>query len=260
MSRKKSLRHKNIIDQLALNPTIRVSQLADALKVTTETIRRDLEELAEQQLINRTYGGAMLRQPAEPVLAERHKSNVRERAAIGNASVPLLQNANVIMMGSGATTVQVARRMAVELNNVTVITHSFGVANALAVNSSIDIILTPGSYHAGENAVHGALTQRFLANYAADVAVVGASALSPMGPSDALIDAAEVYAAMLAQSSRSLVVADHSKFDRMATARYSGWSEVDFLVSDQTPQGPLAQALQTGKTQVVVAPLQYPAN
>ncbi|MDO6749946.1 DeoR family transcriptional regulator, partial [Gilvimarinus sp. 1_MG-2023] len=80
--------------------------LSGALGVTTETIRRDLEELAAQQLISRTYGGALLRQPAEPALSERHKANVEERAVIGKAAAPLLKGASVLMMGSGATTVQ----------------------------------------------------------------------------------------------------------------------------------------------------------
>ncbi|MDO6805981.1 DeoR family transcriptional regulator, partial [Wenyingzhuangia sp. 1_MG-2023] len=83
MSRKKTTRHKAIIDQLTINPSMRVSELSGALGVTTETIRRDLEELAAQQLISRTYGGALLRQPAEPALSERHKANVEERAVIG---------------------------------------------------------------------------------------------------------------------------------------------------------------------------------
>ena len=56
MSRKKAARHKSIIDELTIHPSMRVSELASALHVTTETIRRDLEELAEQNLISRTYG------------------------------------------------------------------------------------------------------------------------------------------------------------------------------------------------------------
>ena len=165
MSRKKERRQKAILEQLSITPTMRVGRLAETLEVTTETIRRDLEELAGQGLIARTYGGAMLRQPMEPALSERHKELVEERAAIGRAAAPLLAGARVIMMGSGATTTQIARRIALEMSEVTVIAHSVSVAAALAVNPSIQVVVAPGVYHAGEGALHGAQTVRFLSDY-----------------------------------------------------------------------------------------------
>lgn len=255
MSRKKERRQKAILEQLSITPTMRVGRLAETLEVTTETIRRDLEELAAQGLIARTYGGAMLRQPMEPALSERHKELVEERAAIGRAAAPLLAGARVIMMGSGATTTQIARRIALEMSEVTVIAHSVSVAAALAVNPSIQVVVAPGVYHAGEGALHGAQTVRFLSDYSADWSVTGASAMSPLGPSDALIEAGDVYATMLRQSARHMVVADHSKFDRMATARYSDWGEIDVLVSDARPQGPLGRALQLAGVGVRLAVL-----
>ncbi|WP_095588952.1 DeoR/GlpR family DNA-binding transcription regulator [Actibacterium ureilyticum] len=255
MSTKKTRRHTAILDQLSANPTMRVNRLSEALGVTTETIRRDLEDLAGQGLISRTYGGAMLRQPAEPALSERHKDFVAERAAIGRAAGPILAKARVIMIGSGATTVQIAKRIAFEMNEITVITHSFGVATVLSFNPTIQVIMAPGVYHSGEGAMHGAQTVRFLADYTADWSVTGASALSPAGPTDALIEAADVYATMLRQSTRHMVVADKSKYDRMATARYAEWGDIDLLLTDGQPQGPLAQALQGGGVEVRQVPV-----
>ncbi|MGR3377317.1 DeoR/GlpR family DNA-binding transcription regulator [Salipiger abyssi] len=246
MSRKKDRRQKAILDQLSINPTLRVGRLSDLLEVTTETIRRDLEELAAEGLISRTYGGAMLRQPAEPSLSQRHTELVEERAAIGRAAAPLLSGARVLMLGSGATTTQLAKRIAFEMSDLTVIAHSVSVAAALAMNPTIQVVMAPGIYHPGEGALHGAQTVRFLSDYSADWSVTGASAISPLGPSDALMEAGDVYATMLRQSARHMVLADHSKFDRMATARYADWGEIDVLVSDERPQGPLQRALKAG--------------
>ena len=250
MTSKKARRQKAILDELSANPTMRVNALSQALGVTTETIRRDLEDLAGQGVISRTYGGAMLRQPAEPALSVRQKDFVAERAAIARAAIPSLSGAQVVMIGSGATTVQIAKRIAFEMNNLTVIAHSFGVAMVLGFNPTIQVIMAPGIYHAGEGAMHGAQTVRFLSDYTADWSITGASALSPAGPSDALVEAADVYATMLRQSTRHMVVADKSKYDRMATARYSDWGEVDMLLTDGAPQGPLAQALGAGGVDV----------
>jgi len=253
MSRKKDTRQRAILDQLAVSPTMRVGRLAETLDVTTETIRRDLEELAAQGMIARTYGGAMLRQPAEPALSERHLELVEERAAIGQAALSYLAEARVIMLGSGATTTQLAKFIAIEMHGLTVIAHSVSVASALSLNPTIQVVMAPGVYHPGEGAMHGAQAVRFLSDYSADWSVTGASAMSPLGPSDALIDAADVYATMLRQSARHMVVADHSKFDRMATARYADWGEIDVLVTDARPQGPLRRALVAGEVEVKLA-------
>ncbi len=243
MSRRKDERQRAILDRLAITPTLREGQLAHESDVPTETIRRGLAELAARGLIARTYGGAMMRRPVEPALAERHKALVAERAAIAARAAALMAGARVVMLGSGATTTQLAQRMAAQMSDLTVIAHSTSVAAALAPNPSIRIIMAPGVYHAGEGAMHGAQTVRFLSDYSADWSVTGASALSPLGPSDALIEAGDVYATMLAHCARSMVIADHSKFDRIATARYADWREVDHLVTDAAPRGPLAQAL-----------------
>lgn len=250
---KKALRQKRILGVLADEPTMRVKSLAARLAVTTETIRRDLEELAEQGLISRTYGGAMLRAENEPVLSQRERHLVREREAIARRAFAELVQGKTFMIGSGATTAILAKRIAFEMRNVTVIAHSFAVATALAQNPTIRILMVPGIYHAGEGAMHGAPALRFLQDYTADWAVLGASTLSPDGPSDALIEAADVYATMLRQSSRNMIVADHTKFDRMATARYAQWSEIDMLVSDRAPEGPLARALDRNEVSVLTA-------
>ncbi|MBR7890276.1 DeoR/GlpR transcriptional regulator [Marinomonas sp. A79] len=243
MTRKKVLRHKAIIDELGSSPSMRVGELSVVLGVTKETIRRDLEELSEQNVISRTYGGAVLRQPSEAVLSERHKEKREERSAMAKVAVPLLKGAKTIMIGSGATTVHVAKRIAFEMNNITVITHSFGVATVLSLNPTIKVIMAPGEYYASEGAVHGAQAVRFLSELSADWAILGASGITSTGPSDALMEAADVYRSMIAQSECCMITADHTKFDRQAIAQFSHWSDIDFLITDKVPSEPLRKQL-----------------
>lgn len=255
MSRKKAIRHKAIIDQLEANPSMRVGELSGVLGVTKETIRRDLEELSEQNIIDRTYGGAVLRQPSEAVLSERHKENREERSAIAKVAVPLLKGAKVIMIGSGATTVHVAKRIAFEMNHVTVITHSFGVATVLSLNPTIKVIMAPGEYYASEGAVHGAQTIRFLSELTADWVVLGASGITATGPSDALMEAADVYRTMISRSECCMITADHTKFDRQAVAQFSHWSDIDCLVTNCLPENALNQALMDESVKIELASL-----
>ncbi|MEM6483315.1 MAG: DeoR/GlpR family DNA-binding transcription regulator [Pseudomonadota bacterium] len=253
MSRNKTTRQKQILMELGQSPSLRVNELARHLSVSAETIRRDLDELKRDGLIDRTYGGAIRRPSAEPALNERLDQLVKERAAIARAAVPYLADARHVMLGSGATTVHVARRMAVEMRDMTVITHSFGVASALALNPTIAVVMVPGRYHASEGALHGAETIQFLHTLNADWAVLGASGLSDAGPSDALLDAGHVYATMLERASRSLVVADASKFNLAFPSAWASWSHVDLLVSDQAPGGALSDGLTEAGVEVRLA-------
>lgn len=253
MTGKKSARHRQILAELDQTPSLRVKELADHLGVSTETVRRDLDELTERGLIDRTYGGATVRRSLEPSVDERHQLFVPEREAIARRAQPMLEGAGHILIGSGATTAHVARRIAVEMNNVTVITHAFSVAAVLALNPTISVLMAPGLYLSGEGAMHGAATVRFLEGLRADWAVLGASGLDEAGPSDALLEAGDVYAAMVARAERTMLVADHSKFGRAFPSCWAKWTQVDHLVSDEAPVGRLAAALMRAEVGTHVA-------
>ncbi len=246
-------RRRRILAELEQAPSLRVGALAALLTVSTETIRRDLEALRTEGALSRTYGGAVRSAPEEPGVNERHALFAPERQRIARAAAPLLAGARLIMIGSGATTTHVARRIAIEMTHVTVITHGFGVATVLSLNPTIEVIMAPGRYHPGEGALFGAQTLRFLEDFHADWAILGASGMTAEGPSDALIDMAEVYGAMARRARRRMVVADHSKQDALFPARYAAWPGIDALVSDRAPSGPLARALAAASVRVATA-------
>lgn len=250
--RAKSDRQARILAELNRAPSLRVADLAEHLEVSTETIRRDLDELTEQGLLNRTYGGAVRPLSSEPSLSERHSYFIAERERIACAAVQLIKTGRVFIMGSGATTVHVARRMSAELTNITVITHSLGAATVVSVNPTIKVIMLPGDYHASEGATVGAQTVSFLNNFYADFTILGASGLTIEGPTDALIDCGTVYGAMSNRAAKTLVVADHSKFDRIFPSRYVAWRDVDHLVTDAEPEGSLMSSLKLNKVTVTV--------
>ncbi|SIR24706.1 transcriptional regulator, DeoR family [Rhizobium sp. RU20A] len=253
MKKPKSLRQERILTELTQAPSLRVAELARRLDVSTETIRRDLDELTGQGLLNRTYGGAVRSLSTEPSVTERHMLFVAERERIARAAVQILKGARVLMIGSGATTVHTARRIAVEMKDITVLTHSFGVATVLAINPTIKVIMLPGDYHATEGATVGAHAVTFLHGFNADVAVLGASGLGSDGPSDALIECGAVYSTMMARSARTLVVADHSKHDRLFPARYAPWGAISDLVTDAAPVAPLRDRLIANAVTVTLA-------
>lgn len=252
MKKPKSARQAQILNELTQAPSLRVAELARRLVVSTETIRRDLDEMTMQGLLNRTYGGAIRSLSTEPSVTERHTLFVSERERIARATQPIIKGAQVLMIGSGSTTVHVARRIAVEMTNITVITHSFGVATVLAINPTIKVLMLPGGYHAGEGATVGAHTIAFLHSFYADFAILGASGLGLDGPSDALLECGAVYTTMVARSARTLVAADHSKHGQLFPARYAAWRDIDHLVTDQPPAGALKESLEQGGVSLTI--------
>ena len=254
VNRGKKDRQSAILKDLTLSPSLRIAELAAALGVSTETIRRDLDELTALGRLNRTYGGAVRPPEAEPAVNERHKILQAERARIARAVVPLIRPGNVLMIGSGSTTLHVARVLASEFNDLTVITHAVGVATALSHNATIKIIMTPGHFNPAEACLYGAYTVGFLAGFQVDRAILGSSGLMLAGPTDANPESALVYTAMIGSAAATTVVADHSKFDRSFLARYATWSQISEVVTDAPLPGVLGDRLAASGTSVIVAP------
>jgi DeoR/GlpR family transcriptional regulator of sugar metabolism len=253
MRRGKAGRQEQIVAALRLYPTRRVNELAERLEVSTETIRRDLAELDERGLINRTYGGAIRPVAYEPALTERQALMVDERERIAALAAAQLERNDILMIGGGATTLHFARQAAAIQEPMTVITHAFSIAIALAVNPLIKVLILPGQYDGREDLIHGADTINALQHFRANKAVLGASGLTPEGPNDAAIGPGLIYGAMMRRSSQTFVLADNSKFDRPSLAVYGPWLPSVTLVTDQAPSGELAEALADAGVRVLAA-------
>jgi len=252
MSKRKTVRQQNILSAISESPSLRIVDLARAHQVSTETIRRDLDELTQQGLLNRTYGGAVRAMNTEPTVTERHRLFTEEREHIAREAVRHLSDGKMFMMGSGATTVHVARRMATDLRDITVITHSFGVATVLSMNPTIRVIVAPGDYIASEGAMAGAQTLNFLHQYSADYAILGASGVTADGPSEALIDCGMIYNTMIQRSNKSMIVVDHSKFDMVFPSNYASWQAIDRIITDSLPADRLLNTLKKENVDISV--------
>ena len=113
-------------------------RLPDEFQVTTETIRRDLDELSDRGLISRTYGGAAPRSLiGEPGVLLRAQANVAERQRIALAATSLVKPGDVVMIDAGSTTAFFAAELAKSSHPLTAITNSLGVARALGASEAI---------------------------------------------------------------------------------------------------------------------------
>ncbi|MDX8491597.1 DeoR/GlpR family DNA-binding transcription regulator [Mesorhizobium sp. VK22B] len=239
----KKERHELILSEVRRSASIRISKLARRIGVAGETIRRDLIELGEAGLINRTYGGATISlMTSEPVIAERGLTMIEERARIGRGAAGLIENGRIVMIDGGSTTYEVARSFSQLRRDLTVITNSIGIASV--ANPSFRVILCPGTYDHREASVLGEDTVEFVRRYNADVAIIGASAVNAEGPSDMVSGAAAVKRAMMARSLSTMLVVTNDKFGRNSLERVCALSEISDVVTDSEPAAELRAAIE----------------
>jgi DeoR family fructose operon transcriptional repressor len=207
-------------------------QVARELQVSDMTIRRDLDQLAEQGLVLRVVGGA--RRPTGTPFAERAAAagDAKEQIAATCAhlfAAGLLEPGMVVALDAGTTVEHVAHRLPA---GITVVTHSVPVMTACAGRDDLRLIGLGGSYHAPTRSFGGPETRAQLAEVHLDLAVVSASALQRRGLFCHDATEADTKRSMLAAADSRLVVADTGKLTAHAPIRIAGWERVDRVVTD----------------------------
>jgi DeoR family transcriptional regulator, glycerol-3-phosphate regulon repressor len=249
----KKERHALILTEVRRSASIRISRLALRLGVAGETIRRDLIELGDAGLLNRTYGGATISLvTSEPVIAERSQTMIEERARIGRGAAGLVEKGQIVMIDGGSTTYEVARSLSQLKRELTIITNSIGVASVTGANPTFRVILCPGTYDSREASVVGEDTVEFVKRYNADIAIIGASGLSVDGPSDMISGAAAVKRAMIARALSTALVVTNDKFGRNSLERVCGLGELSDIVTDREPQPALRAVMKAAGTELHV--------
>lgn len=245
MTRKprKEERQARILEALRHTPHLRIALLAERFKVTTETIRRDLDALSGRGLVNRAHGGVVA-QPMgiQPSIFERDQSTVRERSRIAMQAAALVSAGQVLMIDAGSTTTQLAWQLARDAEALTVITNSYPVASALTP-SQCRTIVCPGEFNGHEGGVFGQDTTEFLERFHANIAFIGASGLAAGGVMDVNRQAAWVKRTMIERCEHVYLLVDHTKFDLHVLEVVAPLDALTGVITDRAPPEPLAHAL-----------------
>lgn len=249
-----NFRQTEILELARAEGRVMVEDLAQRFDVTLQTIRRDLSDLADAGHLDRVHGGAMLRTGVTNIGYEaRRRMNEGAKAAIARACAAAIPDNCSLILNLGTTTEAVARELLAH-RNITVITNNMNVANILVANPGCEIVVAGGTLRRTDGGLVGELTTQFFEQFKVDYAVIGVSALDRDG--DLLdFDLAEVRVskAIVQQSRKVYLVADHTKLDRSAPARLASLSEIATLFTDLPLPPDLMQKCETWDTEVRVA-------
>ncbi|WP_225845161.1 DeoR/GlpR family DNA-binding transcription regulator [Streptomyces sp. HPF1205] len=236
-----------LLDLLADRGRLEVDEAATALNVSTATIRRDLDQLAEQQLLTRTRGGAVAHGVSyELPLRYRTARHPSQKQRIGKAAAALVAAGEVVGLTGGTTTTEVARALALRGDTApdgtagamrrpafTVVTNALNIAGELVIRPQIKIVVTGGVARPQSYELTGPLARGVLREITLDIAVLGIDAIDPeQGAYAHHEDEASINRLLAERANRVVVAADSSKVGRRAFARICGIDMVDTLVTD----------------------------
>ncbi len=245
MKPSKSERQKRLVAKISNDPGILIRDLAKFLGVSRETVRRDFDELCREGRLHRRYGGATFSPIGlETSLENRQEQHIDERVRIAEHACSIVSDNEVVMLGSGATTLELAKALAASDAHITVITNSIHAAMVLGPNKSIRTLLAPGEYDSQEGFLWGHETTEFLQKFHVDLVAFSVDGLSNMGAMEIDSRTTWVLRTMVAQARRRMLMVDHSKHHQKSLERVCDLADLDVIVTDQQPDSELTSALQ----------------
>ncbi|MCW2953839.1 MAG: DeoR/GlpR transcriptional regulator [Conexibacter sp.] len=228
---------------------MRVESLVETLGVSTATVRRDLQQLDNQGLLTRVFGGARL--VTETSFAPRAQAHVTEKARIAKRAAALVAPGETIAMETGTTVLAVASGL--DVSGLTVVTNSVDVLLATQPRTDIKVLLTGGAFEPTIRSLYGPLVERFYAEHQVDRLFIGAGSVSREGLRDSNIEAIGAKRAAIASARRTVVVADSSKFELTALTLVAPWSQITTLVTDAGAPEAELDAVRAAGVEVIVA-------
>lgn len=239
-------RQARIVELARAAGTVSVETLADTLRVTPQTIRKDLTQLEKRALLARVHGGAVATAGIDNLAyVERRGIAVAAKSAIGAAAAALVGDGASLFINIGTTTEAIARHLA-SRHDLMVITNNLNVVDILAGNPRIEVIAAGGRVRP-DRAVVGAIAMDFIREFKVDVALIGASAIESGGDFlDFDVDEVRVSQTIIRNARRVILAVDSSKMERAAPVRVGNLGDIDDLVTDRAGDALRAACAKAG--------------
>ncbi|MFZ5815962.1 MAG: DeoR/GlpR family DNA-binding transcription regulator [Bacillota bacterium] len=248
-------RRRVILERMKSGIAVKVSALSAEFGVSESTIRRDLRELEESGLLERTHGGALPAEStlAEPTFAEKTDQQLAEKRAIGAMAAGLVRDGDSVILDAGTTTLEIARALR-DRRNLTVVTNAFHIAAELADSDGIHVIVTGGSVKGNTLALVGPVAERSLEEVHVDWAFVGTNGIDLEGGLTTPTQAeASVKRRMIRAARQAVVVADSSKVGKVAFATIAPLGDLYALITDHGADPNFVSELITRGMRVMLA-------
>ncbi|MDD5200329.1 MAG: DeoR/GlpR family DNA-binding transcription regulator [Terrimicrobiaceae bacterium] len=247
-------RHRRILDLLAVQGSVRTIEVAQALDVTDETVRRDFEKLeADGQLI-RSHGGAIRGEASRRDLpfTSREAMNVAGKQAIAQRALGHIEPGDTILLDASSTTLELARRLPDA--PLTVLTNAVKIAIELAGRPFIQVVLIGGAVDARSLSCVGPLAENVLDCYHVRTLFLSCRGMDAQrGLSESNEGQSSLKRKALALADRAILLVDHSKLGLRSSFFFARLQEIEVLITDRPPATAFAKALRKAEVEVQIA-------
>jgi DeoR family fructose operon transcriptional repressor len=244
-------RHREILRLLGVQTQLTIREVADCFNISVDTARRDLDLLARQGLLNRTYGGAVVPEKL-PSQSRRSLPQVDipfEKGCLAQSLDQLIRDGETILLNGAFTTRYCAE--ALGGRQVGIVTNSLDLPFELITRA--DVFVLGGKCRPGARATVGPMTVSGI-TIKVDWAVIGVDGImANEGLSANLLEEALMASEMIAAARRTIVMAVASKFGKRSFARIGPIESMQVLITNEEPPADLAQALREAHVQVVIS-------
>ncbi|EOH94424.1 DeoR/GlpR family DNA-binding transcription regulator [Enterococcus pallens] len=226
-------RKEYILDSLDTKHSVRINELSQNLKVTRETIRRDLNTLEKEGMIKKVHGGAILdNQTGETDYEKRKIERWHAKEKIAKLAASYIEEGDSIYLDYGTTTLALAKEIC-KMKNITVVTNTIPIINTLLKNDEIDIIIPGGLLRSNESSLFGQFALNNMCEIFVNIGFFGCSGIeSKAGVTSHHMGEVQVSKQMVQQSQNVIILADQSKFGTMAFNRTASLEEIDIVITD----------------------------
>ncbi len=248
-------RRERIQEYLVINKIARIADLSEILDASEATIRRDLERLEKEGLLERTHGGAVFSQriQLEQEYEQRAQRFPAEKRQIGAMAASMIEDGDIIFINSGTTTTQILRHIKGK-TNITIVTNNL-IATLESSNVDFELFLIGGEFKPTSNSVAGRFAIDNLKQIYANKAFIGVDGISlKFGctvPSNA---EAEVIHLMLERTHGPIsILADHSKWGVVSPFEIAQIDQVTNLITDSGFASVARDELADRSIEVIIA-------
>jgi DeoR family transcriptional regulator, fructose operon transcriptional repressor len=249
-------RHLELVELVRASGQMTVNELSNHFGVSSDTIRRDLDLLANQGLLKRTHGGAVAMDnlvQQDSTFMQRMSTRVSAKKRIARAASQLISDGETLLLNGGSTT----RLFAAELSskrNLTIVTNNLTVPTTLAAKCVRDVYVLGGRYKEDAQVTIGPVGFVSAGTITVDSAVIGVGGITAEGLTTTVLEEASVILGMINAARRTIVLADASKLGHSTFAQIAPLERIGTLVTDEEPPGDLAQALKEARIDLIIAP------
>jgi DeoR family transcriptional regulator of aga operon len=251
-----SARRERIVALLKAQGSVQIPRLAEQLRVSTQTLRKDLNFLDARGVCTRSFGGALikigLQSPTEDAIEIKRKLYAAEKARIGKAAAELIKPGESVLLDSGTTTQQVARHIRAGESRI-VVTNDVGIMNELATREGVQLVFLGGTLRRKNLSFYGPQAERAMEDLRVDKLFLAADGFHvEKGVTTHFEPEASLNRIMCRAASEIIVVADSSKFGRVCLHTILETRGIRVVVTDAGIPDQTCAALRSAGVEVVV--------